>query len=401
MKLYKGILMVSFLLTSILFTGLVSAANGTTQDPLAEDPLYYLYANTSKINVDGTVSAGEYPDGFPVYSVGGKEFASLSWAYSNDMLYVGIVANVGGWVGFGQGSNGMLEAPMVYGSVSNGELSITDAFGPRDKNTFPSPDSGADPRGDINESAGTETGPENNRVTTIEFSIPLNSSDPKDAAWFVGGTFSFFLAAHKDSDVLVYHTVHSARNLKVKILDDTVAPPSSVSLSEPKVSGSDNLTISTTATVSSGSAANLSVVFAMNTSFGLRTIGVATTDASGVATLENVDLGTVVGDSIELVAVHLASETHSYARSDISTVNYSGEDIEGFYEERILDPPEYEEFVFNPNYFNNSGRLASVIMLFLLLFVVFMLTWEYGKAVVNWVRIAQLGKGIEREEEEL
>jgi len=399
MKLYKGILIVSFLTLASL-SGLFTTVRGTSSLSLTGDPLYYLYSNSTTINIDGTVTPGEYPDGFPVYSVDGINFANLSWAHSNGMLYVGIVAAVEGWVGFGQGSNGMLDAPMVFGSVTSGNvLTIKDAFGPKLSNTFPSVDSALNPTGDINQSAGTEV----NGVTTIEFSFPLNSTDSKDAAWAVNGTYSFFLAADKVKEVneMDYHTYHSPRNLKVQILPESIPSPTAVELSATTMVGTDLINISSTAMVNSAVAAGIDVTFAVNTSFGLRELGSAITGTDGVATLTNVDLGTLVGATIQLVAIHKPSIANSYSMSSMSTIAVSGENIQQFYNDRILNPPEYDQFVFNPNMFNNSGRLAGVIMLFLLLFVVFMLTWEYVKAVVNWVRIAQLGKGIEREEDEI
>ena len=360
---------------------------------------YFLYMmNTSDIELDGIITHDEYPEGIDIYSVGGINFATLYWGHNGTNLFVGIQAKLNGWVGFGQGENGMIGAAMTYGYVTGGETYLVDAHGDAVQNTNPRVD-------DVNNILGS-SGSETTDETTLEFTIPLNSNDENDAAWDVGGTFGFFIAGHKSSDIMVYHTYHTARDLKVTLIANPTLAPRPVLLTKPEVTKTGDMLFDIGSTVTDGTVnlENKKVIFAIVTSYGYYQLGSTNSTTSGLAMLTNVSFlntngeSLFVGNSVLVVAIFQGGLGFSTKISESTEVAISGHNVSEYYTERILDPPEYSNFIINPDLLNNSGRLIGATLIFILLLIIFLLTWEYLQAINYWIKVFLIGRNTEKEE---
>ena len=103
------------------------------------------------------------------------EKMTFDWSIDGDQLAVKLTAPTKGWVSVGfNPTDKMKDANIIIGYVKNGKVKIVDDFG-----------SGATLHKDDTKIGGTENvtvvgGSEEGDVTTLEFSIPLNSGDEKD-----------------------------------------------------------------------------------------------------------------------------------------------------------------------------------------------------------------------------
>lgn len=336
--------------------------------------------------MDGDVS--EYPEVHDIYSVGGLKFAEMAFAHDGTNLYVHMKSLGLGWVGFGQGENGMLGANMIIYQEISGEFNATDYQGSMLGNIFPNQDASAnysviDFFGSQDESAHT---------TTVEFSIPL-VGDAQDEIWEVGEAYGFFMAAHNESNTLKYHTWHTARNLRVTLLNSSFAAPATVNLSAlTATENDDNITFSTTATSNLAFVQGLTIDFVAEKRFGTLLLGSAITDAGGDAsfTLNKTYFDSFVGSNATIIAEFTGAPGFS-AASTSETITINGHDITEFYEENILDPLEADEFLIDPDLFDNSQRLLGAIFLYVLVIIIFLLVWEYVKAVIYLALIRQEG----------
>ncbi len=175
------------------------------------------YSTFDDYALDGKISANEYPNSYELTDVNsGNTFATLYWGHNNTHVFVGISGSFTGWVGFGMNEpgKGMAGADMVISSVENGNLTIGDynAVG----NVLPNKDDDQMPI----KGAGTEE----NGVTTVEFIMPMASSDTagQDHNWSPGNTYGFFVAAHESSDELLYHT-YRTDPLTFELMKDSVS----------------------------------------------------------------------------------------------------------------------------------------------------------------------------------
>ena len=107
---------------------------------------------------------------------------SFAWTVDGDNLAVKLVAETGGWVGIGfNPTNKMAGANFILGYVKKGEAKIVDEFGTED-NKHKS-DTKLDGAADAVLVGGTEV----DGVTTIEFTMPLDSGDKNDTKIDVNG----------------------------------------------------------------------------------------------------------------------------------------------------------------------------------------------------------------------
>lgn len=121
---------------------------------------------------------------------------SFAWTVDGDNLAVKLSANTDGWVGVGfNPSEGMKDAGFILGYVKKGEAKIVDHFGV-DENKHEA-DEKLSGTSDVTLVGGTEDG----GVTTIEFTIPLQSTDKNDAVLDPNGETIVLLAygAGRDS----------------------------------------------------------------------------------------------------------------------------------------------------------------------------------------------------------
>ncbi len=97
---------------------------------------------------------------------------TFAWTVNGPNLDIKIRAKTTGWVAVGfNPSNRMQDANIIIGYVTKDEVVISDDFGFRETGH----------RKDKNNNITNQTGSEIAGVTTLEFTIPLNSGDPEDS----------------------------------------------------------------------------------------------------------------------------------------------------------------------------------------------------------------------------
>lgn len=147
----------------------------------------------------GNVGAGQYD-----HEMKDNDF-TFAWKVDGDALAVKISAKTEGWVGIGfNPSKEMKDANFVLGYVKKGEAKIIDEYGSSESAHKSDKKSGG--TDDATLVGGTEEG----GVTTIEFTIPLQSADTKDTKIDVEGDTVVLLAygAGRDS----FRTKHKYRS---------------------------------------------------------------------------------------------------------------------------------------------------------------------------------------------
>lgn len=142
----------------------------------------------------------------------------FAWTVDGDKLAVKLWAETEGWVGIGfNPSEKMKDANYVLGYVKKGEAKIIDEFG--DSNTSHKSDEKLGGSTDAALVGGTEEG----GVTTIEFTMPLDSGDKNDTVIDPNGDTIVLLAygAGRDS----FKSKHKYRTtLKVNLSTGASAP---------------------------------------------------------------------------------------------------------------------------------------------------------------------------------
>lgn len=121
--------------------------------------------------------------------------ATFAWKIDGEMLHVKMSAKTKGWVAVGfNPSKKMKDANYILGYIKDGEAMVADHFG--DKATGHSPDEKLGGTPDVTLVGGSEEG----GVTTIEFSIPMNSADKYDSVLSKDGDTVVLLAYGPDRD---------------------------------------------------------------------------------------------------------------------------------------------------------------------------------------------------------
>jgi hypothetical protein len=99
----------------------------------------------------------------------------FEWKLAGETIHIRLAAKTEGWVGIGfNPSTRMKDANFIIGYVKEGNVRITDHYGTTERQHKKDTKLG----GQIN--ITDIAGKEENGVTEITFSIPLNSGDPKD-----------------------------------------------------------------------------------------------------------------------------------------------------------------------------------------------------------------------------
>lgn len=121
--------------------------------------------------------------------------ATFAWKVDGDTLHAKVSAKTKGWVAVGfNPSKLMKDANFILGYVKDGEVTVVDHFG--DKSTGHSADEKLGGTSDVTVVGGSEEG----GVTTIEFTIPMNSSDKYDSVLSADGDTVVLLAYGPDRD---------------------------------------------------------------------------------------------------------------------------------------------------------------------------------------------------------
>ena len=120
---------------------------------------------------------------------------TFSWKVEGDTLHAKMSAKTEGWVAVGfNPSSKMKDANYILGYVKDGAVEVVDHFG--DKATGHSADEDMGGTSDVTVVGGSEEG----KVTTIEFTIPIDSGDTYDSALSVDGDTVLLLAYGPDRD---------------------------------------------------------------------------------------------------------------------------------------------------------------------------------------------------------
>ncbi len=131
---------------------------------------------------------------------------TFAWKVDGTNLAVKLAAETEGWVGIGfNPTKDMKDADFVVGFVKDGNVKISDEFG--DKENSHALDKKLGGTDDVTVVGGSETG----GVTTIEFTIPLNSADKNDTPIKVDGDTVILLAHGAGRDSLITKHVYRSQ----------------------------------------------------------------------------------------------------------------------------------------------------------------------------------------------
>ena len=104
---------------------------------------------------------------------------TFEWRLTNDTIHVRLQAETTGWVGIGfNPSQAMKDANFILGYVKNHKVKVTNDFGITSRQHKPDTELGGE--SNITEIGGSEE----NGLTTINFTIPLDSGDEYDGKIF-------------------------------------------------------------------------------------------------------------------------------------------------------------------------------------------------------------------------
>jgi hypothetical protein len=157
----------------------------------------------------GSDSTGVVPDTLGYHHVDTADY-QFHWKIENDSIRCILSANTSGWVAVGfdpvirmQGAN------FIIGYVSNNVVSIRDDYGV--SQTAHSSDISLGGSENLSQKAGNES----NGVTTISFTMPLNSGDTYDKALNPLNTYPVIFAKGDTDDFSSLHTGTSVINLNL------------------------------------------------------------------------------------------------------------------------------------------------------------------------------------------
>ena len=156
-------------------------------------------------------SAAVNAEGFKEVSQAGF---TLAWKVHDNAIDVKVSYATNGWVGVGFGKNGTMEGShIVIGFVLDGKATVADHFGyAHDKH---GPEDKVGGKDTLTARGGTFIGDK----TTITFTMPLNTGNPKDPALVEGETYKVILAngGQDAQDLETYHGRDGRIILDVKL----------------------------------------------------------------------------------------------------------------------------------------------------------------------------------------
>ena len=121
---------------------------------------------------------------------------TFSWTIEGGLIHVELSAKTTGWVGIGfNPDSAMQNANIIIGAVKNGKVKIQDHFGNRKRGHIA--DTVQKGKDHVQNAVGTEK----DGITTISFTIPLNTDEKFDTPIKADGTDIIMLAhgAGRDS----------------------------------------------------------------------------------------------------------------------------------------------------------------------------------------------------------
>jgi len=155
--------------------------------------------------IDGVLAPGDYRNVLVDPATG----LEVSWQNDGETIYVGLSAEVAGYVAIGFAPERRMEgANILIAAVSDGELLIEDHFGTSQTGHS------KDVASNVIQAAGTE---EDGR-TTVEFAYPLDTGAEDDKPLLPGSDVVIILAVHSSSDSLA--TRHTSRSTTTITLDE-------------------------------------------------------------------------------------------------------------------------------------------------------------------------------------
>ena len=117
------------------------------------------------------------------------EDITLDWKIDGETMAIKLSAKTNGWVGIGFNPESRMKgANIILGYVKKGEVKISDEFG--HKKTMHKKDTKLGGENNVTLIKGSEEG----KITTLEFTIPLNSSDSSDGSINPSGDNTVLLA---------------------------------------------------------------------------------------------------------------------------------------------------------------------------------------------------------------
>jgi hypothetical protein len=129
----------------------------------------------------------------------------LAWKVDGDALNIQLSAPTTGWVGIGfNPSKEMKDANFIIGYVKNGKVKIRDDFGVKERQH--EKDTKVGGKNNVSNPAGSEE----NGITEISFSIPLDSGDPKDSPITVDADTTVLLGYSTGRDS--FRTKHQSKS---------------------------------------------------------------------------------------------------------------------------------------------------------------------------------------------
>ncbi len=138
-------------------------------------------------------------DGFKEFS---KDGYTLDWKIHDGVIDVRVSYATNGWVGVGFGKTGTMEGShIVLGFVLDGKATVADDFGYAEDSHGPQAKVGG--KDSLKARGGTFV----NGKTTITFTMPLNTGNPKDPVLAEGETYKVLLAngGEDAADLESYH----------------------------------------------------------------------------------------------------------------------------------------------------------------------------------------------------
>ncbi|OLS20392.1 MAG: hypothetical protein HeimC2_37440 [Candidatus Heimdallarchaeota archaeon LC_2] len=223
----------------------------------------------SMVTVDGIISAEEYPRSFIDTLTGIDVF----WEHNSENFTIGLVAPGTGWVALGIGSN-MQDSTMYMGGVENSNTYCVGLDGL--ENWLHEEDD----TNDILECAASETDDE----TTLEFTIPMNTTDTLDTVLEVQKVYQMFLGYHESSDDRTQiHTAHSDV-FTVLVMPKAQSIETFMTFqSETVVEFNETINFEIELSDENGSLTDVPVVFFMESQFGEVILATTSTDTNGKA----------------------------------------------------------------------------------------------------------------------
>jgi hypothetical protein len=114
---------------------------------------------------------------------------SFEWRLDAEFIHIRLAARASGWIAIGFNTDGWMQgADLIIGYVKNGKAEVQDHFGIRGVQHIADKRNGG--RDDITQAGGKEAG----GLTTIWFTIPLDSGDENDHRIDTEGMTSVLLA---------------------------------------------------------------------------------------------------------------------------------------------------------------------------------------------------------------